>query len=309
MRSVKALVLVALALLGFCANASAEVKRRWRLDLECDKPDMITYEDAAGGCENFWFITYRVTNPMDEDVPLNIDITVKTEREHYFHNGYFPQVEEQIIAKLEHLVGLSVGLRRERIKEMKAAARYLDASDQRAKKVLKAKDSFHGIAVFAGVDRDFRTLDVLVAGLYDPIRYRTEKPKDDEDAKRKYAFENRILKFAFKRANERYYVQFDPIHFVRKDWIVQILGTVGDVDTIRILVEALENNDATIRKAAIGLLSNMLSKQTFDFDGDKSVEENRPAILKWREFWARNQHKLVFSPEKGVFEVVEPPAK
>ncbi|MBI3268327.1 MAG: HEAT repeat domain-containing protein [Planctomycetes bacterium] len=308
MRMTKVGAIATLALFLCSSGLFADVKRRWRLDFECEKPDLITYEGEGGDREDFWFVVYKVTNPTDQDVPLIIDLTLRTDKDRYSHNGYFPGPEEQIVAKLEHLVGLSAGLRHERLKEMKAAGRHLNTSDQRAKKFLKPKESFQGIAVFANVDRDLRTIDLLVAGLMDPVKYRTGKPKDEEDAKRKYAYENQILKFSYKRANERYYVQFDPIQFVRKDWIVKVLGTVGDLDTVRILIEALENNDPTIRKAAIGLLSNML-KQTYNFDGDKSVEENMGAILSWKEWWSRNQHKLVFNAEKGIFEVVEPPAK
>lgn len=307
MRLAKAGALLTLGVFLLSGVASAEVKRRWRLDLECDKPDMITYEDAAGGRENFWFVTYRVTNPLDQEVPLGIDLTFRTEKDRFYHNGFFPAVEEQIIAKLEHLTGLSTGMRRERVKEMKAAGRYLDASDQRARKTIKPKETFLGLAVFSGVDRDLSTIDILVAGLMDPVKYRTDKPKDEEDAKKRYAYENKVLKFSYKRANEREYVQFDPIEFVRKDWIVTVLGTVGDLDTIRILIDALENNDPTIRKAAIGLLGNMLKlKENLGYNGDKSIEENKEAILNWKEWWSRNQAKLVFNAEKGTFELKEP---
>ncbi len=313
MRLLKCGIAVLVALLGFVAwqqpSAGAGLHVRWTLDYEGLKPSMFTYVDAAGGRENFWYVVYTVTNNGEIDSPLHVDLTVRDEKARYYHAGYFPQVEAQIIAHEEHLTGLAKPIQEERVNAFRGRRRYLSASNQRDVGSLKVGESLQGIAVFAGVDLTVKNLDVLVLGLINPVKYRLRKAATPEEESDRFELESKILKLQYKRTGYSLYTQFDYVEFVRKEWVVKLLGVLSDKETIGTLVAALDNADATIRKCASDLLGNLVgdpSRKGFDPEG--TIEANKPAILLWREWWSRNRHKLYFDDNTGTFLMKEPAA-
>lgn len=277
---------------------------RWFIDYEGQKPDMFTYVDAAGNRENFWYVTYTLTNNGEIDAPLNVDLTLRDERARYYHMGFYPQVEAQIIASVEHLTGLAKPIQEERVAALKAQGRYMSASEQRAKGTLKVKESLHGIAVFAGVALDLKNIDVLVLSLINPVKYRTRKAATPEEEKDLFELEPKIYKWSYVRGGHSLYPQFDSVEYTRKEWIVKRLGILSDKETIGVLIDALDNQDATIRKAAGDLLNDLVHDRK-GFNAEGSVEENKAAILLWREWWSRTRHKLMFDDATGSFVVKE----
>ncbi len=277
---------------------------RWMIDYEGRKPVMFTYVDPAGQRENFWYVVYTLTNNGEIDAPLNVDLTIRDDRGRYYHMGFYPQVEEQIIAKEEHLTGLAKPLQSERIRNYKDKRRYMSSSEQRALTTLKVGESLQGIAVFSGVSLGVKQMDVLVAALINPVKYRTRRATTPEEEADRFELEPKIYRLTYRREGASLYPQFDAVEFVRKDWIVKNLGILSDKETIGTLVEALSNQDPTIRKAASDLLANLLEDRK-GYNGDADVESNRGAILLWREWWSRNRHKLQFDDASGTFKLME----
>lgn len=310
MRSLKlglaAIVALLFVLPGHSQAAGLHV--RWFIDYEGNKPSMFTYVDSSGTRENYWYVTYTLKNNGEIDAPLNTDFTLRDERSRYYHMGYNPLVVSQIIAQLEHLTGLSKPVREERIAALKSARRYLDSSEQRGLGALKPGESLQGIAVFPQVALGIKDIDVLVLGLINPSKYRTRKAATPEEEKDLFELEPQIYKWTYRRTGASLYPQFDYVEYVRKEWIVKRLGTVSDKATIGVLIDALSNEDATIRKSASDLLWNLLSDRK-GFDPEGTVEANRPAILLWREWWSRNQHKIRFDDATGSFVVEGAPTQ
>jgi hypothetical protein len=59
--------------------AQAQTKDRWRLLYEQEKPQIYTYRNALDQRENYWYFTYKITNPTDEVVPLLLDLMIYVE--------------------------------------------------------------------------------------------------------------------------------------------------------------------------------------------------------------------------------------
>ncbi|MBI2933656.1 MAG: hypothetical protein HYY16_18590 [Planctomycetes bacterium] len=68
-----------LALISVASFCEAQTKPRWKLDMEHEKPQMITYRGEMDQLENCWFFVYTLTNNTDEVIPLHIDIMLYTE--------------------------------------------------------------------------------------------------------------------------------------------------------------------------------------------------------------------------------------
>lgn len=54
----------------------AAVSPSWSLDIEVSKPEAISIEDVDGSIRWFWYITYKVTNPTNEDLLFIPEITI-----------------------------------------------------------------------------------------------------------------------------------------------------------------------------------------------------------------------------------------
>ncbi len=87
MRRFAAFVLIASVCLGAgwvvsspeTANAYPEpaiVSPSWSLEVEVTKPAAISIEDVDGSVRWFWYVTYKVVNPTDEDLLFIPEITV-----------------------------------------------------------------------------------------------------------------------------------------------------------------------------------------------------------------------------------------
>ncbi len=71
---------LALALgLAFAPLAEAQVKNRWRLQWDNEKPQIHTYRSPADKYENYWYFTFTLENKTDEIVPLIVDVLLYTE--------------------------------------------------------------------------------------------------------------------------------------------------------------------------------------------------------------------------------------
>jgi hypothetical protein len=74
----KALLALALGL-PLASQAEAQVKNRWRLHWDNEKPQIHTYRSPADKYENYWYFTFTLSNKTDEIVPLIVDVHLYTE--------------------------------------------------------------------------------------------------------------------------------------------------------------------------------------------------------------------------------------
>jgi hypothetical protein len=150
----KKALLAAALLVSSAAVAEAQVKNRWRLSWDNEKPQLFTYRSPHDRYENYWYVIYTIeNNPAinnEEIVPLIFDIllytesgkelqhdfrktdspTLKEERENprraealkfgrFYANVIDPQVEYKIIEYHARLGNRSDGIVRESIEAFK----------------------------------------------------------------------------------------------------------------------------------------------------------------------------------------------
>jgi hypothetical protein len=131
--------------------AEAQVKNRWRLQWDNEKPQLHTFRTPNDHYENYWYFTFTLENPTDEIVPLIVDVLLYTEtgKEHqndvlkvdssllkakaenprnaeslkygrFYANVIDPEVEYKIIETHARLGARSDGIVRESIEALKA---------------------------------------------------------------------------------------------------------------------------------------------------------------------------------------------
>ena len=287
----------ALALLALVLDAGADVRQRWTLDFDNQKPDTFTYRYRSGKATNVWFVVYTVKNAGEVEAPLVFDHSLRTDRGKIVHQGWYPHIVAQIIRKLEGLGPMDSAELDATVEKLQGEGKYLDASKVRQKGVLAPGQEFTGIATFEGVPWGFKTLELLTSGLSDPVRLKEHKlGESPEEAAIKYEFETRVLRALYTHEGDEFYAQFDMIEFLKRDWINISLGAVGDRRTLELLVEALSLEDEVARRSAGELLGKLTGAGTeggppdYGYDGSKSVADNADAIRNWRS-WV-NQHKF-----------------
>ena len=80
----------------------AIVSPSWSLEVEVAKPEAISIEDVDGSIRWFWYITYKVVNPTDQDLLFIPEITVANDRGEIITAGenvpptVFPAIKERL---------------------------------------------------------------------------------------------------------------------------------------------------------------------------------------------------------------------
>lgn len=94
--------ILALAVLLFaCAEASAQVKTRWRLQWTNEKPQIFVYRSPNDVYSRYWFFTYTLHNPetSGQIVPLITDVMLYTETGKELQND--PRKVDDAVIKAE----------------------------------------------------------------------------------------------------------------------------------------------------------------------------------------------------------------
>ena len=65
----------AVLLMAVGAATGERQYKRWRLDFEQGTLDFVTVKDSLGASKLCWYLTYKVTNNMEQDVPLGIALS------------------------------------------------------------------------------------------------------------------------------------------------------------------------------------------------------------------------------------------
>lgn len=297
----------AVALLTSVLDTAAEVRQRWALDLDNQKPNTFTYRYKSGKATNVWYVVYTVKNTTEVEAPLVLDFFMRTDRGKVVHQGWYPHIVAQIVRRLEGLASEDLDAQ---VEKLQGEGKYLDMSKVRQKGTLAPGQEFTGIALFEGVPWGFKTLELLTTGLADPVRLKEHKlGESEEEAKIKYEFENRVLRALYTHEGDEFYAQFDVIEFLKRDWITISLGAIGDRRTLDLLVEALSLDDEVARRSADDLLQKLTGQTTFGYDGSKSPAENEEAIRNWRSWVNQNKYNLVWDEASMKFVPKNPQPK
>lgn len=350
-------------MLGVLASsARADVRRRWFLDFELgspreevvlpltsefraahpdakagdehrrvylhNKPALFQYQDRLGQTTVCWFVLFTVHNPLDQYVPIQVDVMLHTDQGKDYHHDvvrvdpeviargkYYssvlqePDMELKIVSFLEGLGGLNGEIQRERMKELKRENRYLNCAELRRKQVLKPDETLTALAIFRDVDPHTDIVELLITGLWDAVKVEKVEPNRTH-----FVYENKVLHVLYDFPGDEFnrIVDFvSPRRPRTQWWETQPVGPAGDKDTLSRLIAALEKDDPpadpsvkaqlptvtygpVLRRGANEALK-ALTGQDFGYDPVKTPADNLPAIRLWKEWWTRNQEKLTYN--------------
>jgi hypothetical protein len=285
--------------------ANAEVKKRWELEFTHKAPKTFTYVDPLGKRINYSYFTYTITNFTEENIPVILDICIKAERDNYYQDGIHPIIEDGIITAEEKLDGLPLGIRKDRIQELKQELKYLNCQELRNKGQIKPKETIIGLAIFDEINPRTKSFEIMVGGLINIVKYREKKEMEGTlEEKLRYEYECKILKISYLYAGDEFYAQFQKdTSILKKEWIIRNYGPIGSKDTIPLLIKSLEDENPIVRWVAWWLVHRM-TDQNFDYNADLSPAENKEAIIRFQEWWAVNKENLVYNLLLNKFEVV-----
>lgn len=302
----------------------ADVKKRWRLDFEAGEPRPFTYADQANDRTNLIYFPFKVTNKTDQECPLYIDVVLRTDRGRFYRPRPMPGAEEQIICQLQKLGGYSVQEKKERIQELKTAGRFLSLYELAIRNTIKPGETIEVLALFPRVAYNFEKIHFYVSGLVDVVKFNYEAARavlrGEQTGQSAYDFENHVLMLTYRTpATSESYVQFNPLDFVERKWVIMNFGPIADKATVKRLIDCLgetaldikvnikeeEKNLGEIVKGTVCGLLNKLIGTDFGFDPTKSAEENEMAVKDAKEWWAMNNKKLVFDEKKNIFYIPE----
>jgi hypothetical protein len=330
--------IILISLVGGVSSGYIKLKKRWEIDFEYQPLKIFTDVDPLGARKNYYYFTYTLTNKSDETMPLSLDICLKIDLNHpdlvatgykprvkYYQDSLHPITDDNIIFTEEKLLGLSLAVRKDRVKELKEKSFYLNCQELRTKKDIFSNEKITGIAIFEGVDPRARLYEIMVGGLIDVIKRRypdeiqTEEARDshiekDLQAARAgkpatYEYENRIRKIAYLCGGDEFNKQSQPFIeiVITPKWIIRNYGPIGEKDTLRILIDSLADENPAVRWSSFYLLRR-LTGFSFNYDSEKEItdEDSQKSIKLWQEWWYRNQEKLTYNKALNQFQVSEP---
>ncbi len=189
----KALILILVpALFAASAVTGAEEPeyQRWKLDFEGGTPSYVLLKDALGNVTVSWYMMYKVTNPTDRDLPLEIAIRGVTDTKKTYRDSLAPLAQKAL--------------------EKKTGKKLKNALDMSRGKI-GPKQTIEAVAFFGEMDPNWDYLHVRVAGLVDPV----------DRVKGKYYYEKKVLVLSFYRPGDEFDSADDPITFRGKKWVVE----------------------------------------------------------------------------------------
>ncbi|MFC1524900.1 hypothetical protein ACFL5I_00765 [Planctomycetota bacterium] len=299
-------ILVLGGILFLCPYSSkAAIRERWELEFTHKPPRVFTYVDPLNNRTNHAYIIFSVTNPTTKNISLSLDFCIKTDKGRFYQDSIRPLVEGEIIVKEEKLGGLTLGLRKERIKELKQESKYLNCRELRDKAQIKPQETITGIAIFEEIDSRAKELDVMIGGLVDIVKQRYERDLEGilED-KLVYEYECKLLKTTYASHGDEFYSHGKEKIKIKKTWVIRNYGPIGTKDTVPILIQSLEDMNPLIREIAF-LLLRRLTDQEFKYVPEKELGENKEAVLRWQEWWAVNKDRLVYDLSLNKFSIAE----
>ena len=182
-------LLIPILVVASLGSAEEPEYTRWKLEYEYSTPDYVAMKDALGKQHVCWFITYKVTNKSDKDIPLGIQISAETEDKLKYLDSISPLAQKAL--------------------EKKTGKKYKNALEMR-KGTIGAKQSIEAVAFLGSLDPNFDFLYVTVDGLVDRI--------SKEDGEMWY--EQKVLVVTFYRPGDEFDSANDEITWKSDEWKV-----------------------------------------------------------------------------------------
>ncbi|MCC6742218.1 MAG: hypothetical protein IT452_24570 [Planctomycetia bacterium] len=256
--------------------ARADVKKRWELTFDHERPEHYTYRTPLGKEKNFWYFVYTVTNNTPQACPLIVDVALHVDGRNWQQPGFYPVEENAIIAEADRMGGYSTGIQKELIEDFKKRRKYLNKSDQRAVGVLQPGESVHCRAIFEDKGYRYNDVEVMVSGLVDPVTFKAERPEGKSTAESKIhlRYENSVFRLTYAREGDQFYSFQRGLSLTKKDWVVVGVNPAVTKSDVAELVSALTNDDPLIRRVAQDLLARYTAAARKDVDLAKLLSDD-----------------------------------
>ncbi|MCE9581395.1 MAG: hypothetical protein K8T20_02645 [Planctomycetes bacterium] len=270
--------LLSAAMLASVAGlARADVKKRWELTFDHERPEHFTYRSPMGEAKNFWYFVYTVTNKTPQACPLIVDVTLHVDGRNFQQGGFYPVEEAAMIAECDGLKGYAVGVQKDLIEDFKKRHKYLDKHDLRAIPVLQPEEAVHCIAIFEDKGYRYSNVEVMVSGLVDPVTYKFDDRKEGKsssDSNIHLRYENSVFRLTYTREGDQFYSFQRGLTLAKHDWIVVGINPAVTKSDIGELVSAMTNDDPLVRRVAQDLLIRYTAAARVDMDLAKLLSDN-----------------------------------
>lgn len=269
-------VLTSTVLACIAGVAGADVKKRWELTFDHERPEHYTYRSPLGVESNFWYFVYTVTNGTPQACPLIVDVALHVDGRNWQQPGFYPVEENAIIAEADRMGGYAVGIQKELIEDFKKRRKYLNKSDQRKVGVLQPGESVHCLAIFQDKGYRYNDVEVMVSGLVDPVTFKSERPEGKSTAESKIylRYENSVFRLTYTRDGDQFYSFQRGLELKKHDWVVVGVNPAVTKTDIAELVSSLTNDDPLIRRVAQDLLIRYTAAARKDMDLAKLLSED-----------------------------------
>lgn len=327
--------IILMSLFSGAAYGYIKLKKRWTIDFRHESLKIFTDIDPIGSRKNYYYIIYTLENKSEETIPLNLDVCLKTDLNHpdltaggykprvkYYQDSLLPNTESNIIFTEEKLLGLPLGVRKDRVNELKKKMVYLNLRELRAKKEIMPSEKITAIAIFENVDPRARLYEVMVGGLVDMVKRRYPGESQLDEVKNShierdlqearagrtptYEYENRIRKISYICEGDEFNKQSKPLSeiVITPKWIIRNYGPIGEKNMLNTLIDALTDENPSIRSSSFYLLLR-LTGLSFNYDPEKeaSYEDTLKSFKLWKEWWYRNMEKLAYNKALNQFEI------
>ncbi|MEK7469474.1 MAG: hypothetical protein AAB074_19040 [Planctomycetota bacterium] len=270
--------LLSMAVLAvFAGVARADVKKRWELTFDHERPEHYTFRSPMGKEKNYWYFVYRVTNNTPQTCPLIVDVSLHVDGRNWQQAGFYPVEENAIIAEADRMGGYSVGIQKELIEDFKKRRKYLNKGDQRKVGVLLPGESVHCLAIFEDKAYRYNDVEVMVSGLVDPVTYKWMDRKEGSQTSGSnihLQYENSVFRLTYARTGDQFFSFQRGLTLTKHDWVVVGINPAVTKSDIAGLVSAMTNDDPLIRRVAQDLLIRYTAAARKDMDLVKLLSEN-----------------------------------
>jgi hypothetical protein len=261
----------------FAGVGQADVKKRWELTFDHERPEHYTFRSPLGDQKNYWYFVYTVTNNTVQACPLIVDVSLHVDGRNWQQPGFYPIEEQAIIAEADRMGGYSVGIQKELIEDFKKRRKYLNKGDQRKVGVLQPGEAVHCLAIFEDKGYRYNDVEVMVSGLVDPVTYKYAdrgEGKQTSSSNIYLQYENSVFRLTYNRGGDQFYSFQRGLTLTKHDWVVVGINPAVTKTDIAGLVSAMTNDDPLIRRVAQDLLIRYTAAARKDMDLVKLLSED-----------------------------------
>ncbi|KAF0239746.1 MAG: hypothetical protein FD180_5185 [Planctomycetota bacterium] len=261
----------------FAGVGRADVKKRWELDFDHERPEHYTFRSPMGHQKTYWYVVWRVTNNTPQACPLIVDVSLHVDGRNWQTAGFYPVEENAIIAEADRMGGYSVGIQKELIEDFKKRRKYLNKGDMRKVGVLQAGESVHCLSIFEDKGYRYNDVEVMVSGLVDPVTYKwidRGEGKQTSSSNIHLQYENRVFRLTYNRDGDQFFSFRRGLTLTKHDWVVVGINPAVTKSDIASLVSAMTNDDPLIRRVAQDLLIRYTAAARKDMDLVKLLSED-----------------------------------